>query len=104
VRDEQRGLSPQDQEKLGAHMAEVFAKAREAEEFENLKRVECPIRLRATPQPSTGRRSVRSKSQPEEQAAGHSRDHPPAPETVRAQPTALACPSSFRAICARARD
>jgi hypothetical protein len=38
VRDEQRGLSPQDQEKLGAHMAEVFAQAREAEEFDRLGR------------------------------------------------------------------
>ena len=30
----------------------------------NLKRVECPILLRATPQPSTGRRSVRSTANP----------------------------------------
>lgn len=35
---ERRGLSPADQEKLGAAMAEVFAKAREAEEFEQLTR------------------------------------------------------------------
>jgi hypothetical protein len=35
---EQRGLSPADQEKLGAAMAEVFAKAREAEKFEQLTR------------------------------------------------------------------
>ena len=33
---ERRGLSPADQEKLGAAMAEVFAKAREAEKFERL--------------------------------------------------------------------
>src|SRR5690242_17326001 len=51
------------------------------------------------------RRAVSSlKSQPEQQAAGHSRDHPPAPETVRAQPIALARPSSFRAICALTAD
>jgi len=35
---ERRGLSPVDQEKLGAAMAEVFAKAREAEKFERLTR------------------------------------------------------------------
>ena len=35
---ERRGLSPVDQEKLGAVMAEVFAKAREAEKFEQLTR------------------------------------------------------------------
>jgi hypothetical protein len=35
---ERRGLSPADQDKLGAAMAEVFAKAREVEEFEQLRR------------------------------------------------------------------
>jgi hypothetical protein len=35
---ERRGLSPTDQGKLGAAMAELFAKAREAEEFERLTR------------------------------------------------------------------
>jgi hypothetical protein len=35
---ERRGLSPADQEKLGTAMAEIFAKAREAEEFEQLAR------------------------------------------------------------------
>ena len=35
---EPRGLSPADQEKIGAVMAEVFAKAREAEKFERLTR------------------------------------------------------------------
>ena len=34
--DERRGLSPSDQEKLGAAMAAVFEKARETEEFERL--------------------------------------------------------------------
>src|SRR5262245_11573321 len=38
VSDERRGLSPADQEKLGAAWAEIFAKAREAEEFEQLAR------------------------------------------------------------------
>jgi len=38
VSGERRGLSPADQEKLGAVMAEVFAKAREAEKFERLTR------------------------------------------------------------------
>ena len=38
VAGKQRGLSPADQDKLGAAMAEVFAKAREAEEFERLTR------------------------------------------------------------------
>jgi len=38
VSSEQRGLSPAEQEKLGAAMAEIFAKAREAEEFEQLAR------------------------------------------------------------------
>ena len=33
---EQRGLSPEEQEKLGAAMAAVFAKAREAAAFEQL--------------------------------------------------------------------
>jgi hypothetical protein len=36
VSGERRGLSPAEQEKLGAAMAEVFAHAREAEEFEQL--------------------------------------------------------------------
>jgi len=35
---EGRGLSPADQEKLGAAMVELFARAREAEEFERLTR------------------------------------------------------------------
>jgi len=35
---ERRGLSPVDQEKLGAVMAEVFATAREAEKFERITR------------------------------------------------------------------
>ena len=35
---ELRGLSPADQEKLGAAVAEVFAKARDAEEFEQVAR------------------------------------------------------------------
>ena len=35
---EQQGLSLADQEKLGAATAEVFAKAREVEEFERLTR------------------------------------------------------------------
>ena len=35
---DQRGLSPAEQELLGAAMAEVFAKAREAEELEQLAR------------------------------------------------------------------
>jgi hypothetical protein len=35
---ERRSLSLADQEKIGAAMAEVFAKAREAEEFEQLTR------------------------------------------------------------------
>src|SRR5262249_35206210 len=48
------------------------------------------------------RRAVRSfKSQPEEQAAGRSLDHPPAPQTRPAQPIPLATPAAFRAICAR---
>jgi hypothetical protein len=38
VSGERRGLSPAVQEKLGAAMAEVFAKAREAEEFEQVTR------------------------------------------------------------------
>jgi hypothetical protein len=38
VNDKRRGLSPAEQEKLGAAIAEVFAKAREAEEFEQLAR------------------------------------------------------------------
>jgi hypothetical protein len=38
VNNEQRGLSPADQQKLGAAMAEVFAKAREAEKFDQLTR------------------------------------------------------------------
>jgi hypothetical protein len=33
---EPRGLSPAEQENLGAALAEVFAKARDAEEFERL--------------------------------------------------------------------
>ena len=37
VSDGQRGLSPQQQHELGAQMAEVFAKAREAEELKRLK-------------------------------------------------------------------
>ncbi len=43
------------------------------------------------------------EGQPRDETAGHSRDHPPAPETLRAHPIALAPPSSFRAICARSR-
>jgi hypothetical protein len=38
VSNEQRGLSPQDQEKLGAHMAEVFANARAADEFDAVRK------------------------------------------------------------------
>jgi hypothetical protein len=38
VSGDRRGLSPAEQEKLGTAMAEVFAKAREAEEFERLAR------------------------------------------------------------------
>jgi hypothetical protein len=38
VSGQRRGLSPADQEKLGAAMAEVFAKARETEKFERLTR------------------------------------------------------------------
>jgi hypothetical protein len=38
VKGERPGLSPAEQEKLGAAMAEVFAKARETEEFERLAR------------------------------------------------------------------
>jgi len=38
VTGEPRGLSPAEQEKLGVAMAEVFAKAREAEEAEQLAR------------------------------------------------------------------
>jgi hypothetical protein len=36
----------------------------------SLKRVECPILFRATPQPSTGRRSVRSKANPNKERQG----------------------------------
>jgi hypothetical protein len=36
VSSERRGLSPAEQEKLGAAIAQVFAKAREAEETEEL--------------------------------------------------------------------
>src|SRR5262249_22687818 len=36
----------------------------------DLKRVECPILFRATPQPSTGKRSVRSKANPNTRRQG----------------------------------
>jgi hypothetical protein len=36
VSSERRGLSPAEQEQLGAAMAEAFASAREAEELEHL--------------------------------------------------------------------
>src|SRR5439155_14919157 len=56
-----------------------------------------PILFRATPQPSTDERSVRSKANSVTRATGHSRDHPPAPGTVRA-PISARIRLSFRAI------
>src|SRR5438094_477318 len=57
-----------------------------------------PILFRATPQPSTDERSVRSKANSVTRATGHSRDHPPAPGTVRA-PISARIRLSFRAFC-----
>ena len=58
----------------------------------------CPILFRATPQPSTGRRSVRSKANPHRRQGTLETTHRnPRPYE---HPSVLAPPSSFRAFCA----
>ena len=56
----------------------------------------CPILFRATPQPSTGGRSVRSKANPHRRQGTLETTHRTRDRT--STPSVLAPPSSFRAI------
>ena len=60
-----------------------------------------PFLFRATPQHGNRRADSSLRSQPE--AAGHHRDHPPAPSTLRTT-AARDTNSTIRAICARGAD
>ena len=65
----------------------------------SLKSVECPILFRATPQPSTGRRSVRSKANPHRRQGILETTHRhPKPTSTRARArTAIIIQGNLRA-------